>query len=121
MDFIFDKPWGMHVLFGVIASVLWSCMWLVLWLAGKFDKAPGKGFPILFLGLLPCIPFGALVCAAGFVVGTIVAVMWMLNAGFGWFEAQMIAVRGAFTKVEANPDEETETKKKSGKSRKGRK
>ena len=106
MDFIVDKPWGMHVLFGVLASVLWFSVWLMLCFAGKFDKIPGKGVPVLFMGFLPCVPFGVIVCASGFLVGSAVAIMWVLNAGFGWFEGQMIAVKGAFTRVEANSGEE---------------
>lgn len=110
MDFIVDKPWGMHVLFGVIAGALWLTVWFMLCFAGKFDKIPGKGIPLLFLGFLPCIPFGAIVCALGFLAGSAVAVMWMLNAGFGWFEGQMIAVKSAFTKVEAESVEESQKK-----------
>ena len=131
LEYIRNDPNGMHVLFGVVASVMWFCTWLGLMLAGKFDKLPARGVPVLPLGILLCIPFGALFCALGFLVGGFVAVMWMLNALFGWFGDQMIVLRGAFMKIEAKANEaESEDaeepeeapkkrKKKSGKSRKG--
>ena len=88
------------------------------------------GITVFDVAIIAVACFGALLCAFGFFVGGLVAIVWMLNALFGWFEDQLIAVKAAFTKVEAEETEEEDaeepeaaprkkTKKKSGKSQKG--
>ena len=116
MDFIVDKPWGMHVLTGVIASTLWTVVWLTMWLRGRFDKVAGQGVPVLLIGYLPCIPFGALVLAGAFIFGLVVAAMWMTNVMFGWFDLQLLAIKQVFSKgtgTEEQGEDKVSSKKKS--------
>ncbi len=106
MDFIIDKPWGMHVLTGVLASILWIIVWATMWLNGRFDKVAGKGVPVLLLGFLPCIPFGAIVLGGALLFGLVAAAMWMANALFGWFDYQLFTIKQVFSKSESTEEQE---------------
>jgi hypothetical protein len=121
MDFIIDKPWGMHVLMGAVASTLWIIVWTTMWLRGGFDEVAGKGVPVLLIGFVPCIPFGAIVLAAATIFGLVVAAMWMSNVMFGWFDYQLSAIKQVFAKdsgTEEQGEGEVPSKKPRKKKRK---